>query len=128
MPHPEELLRIDADVVAGATVLTLSGELDLAAEPVLIAALRAREEDAEGGVVAVDLSALEFMDSTGSRVLIDAHLRAEASGRRFVVVAGEGPAREVLERSGLVDYLAIADAVAGIPDARPAGGGDGDPA
>jgi anti-sigma B factor antagonist len=122
VPDPEELLRIDAETVGGATVLILGGELDLAAEPALTAALLASEEDA-GGVIAVDLTGLEFMDSTGSRVLIEAHLRAEAAGRRFVVVAGEGPAREVLERSGLVDHLAVADAVAGIPDARPAGDG-----
>lgn len=118
MPPSDDILRIDAGEVAGAPLLVLAGELDIAGEPDLTAALLERESQAHG-LIAVDLTALEFMDSTGSRVLIEAHARAEAEGRRFVVVAGEGPAREVLERSGLLDHLAVADAPEGVAEARP---------
>lgn len=119
MPNPEEPLQIDVDHVDGATVLGLAGELDLAAEEALTAALVEREAAAGEGIIAVDLSGLEFMDSTGSRVLIEAHMRAESAGRRFVIVAGPGPAREVLERSGLVHHLAVAGTRWDIPAARP---------
>lgn len=120
MPVPDDALRITTDVVAGAPVMLLAGELDLAAEEALTTALLELEATVPP-LIAVDLTALAFMDSTGSRVLIEAHQRAEEGGRRFVVVAGAGPAREVLERSGLTDYLAVSGDVGGIAAARPVG-------
>ena len=60
----------------GRAVVVTRGELDLATAPELEAA---HPGALDGGQdVVVDLRELEFMDSTGLRVLVAAHARARA--------------------------------------------------
>jgi anti-sigma B factor antagonist len=57
--------------------------------------------------VVIDLSEVAFIDSSGLRVLVEAHQRAEAEARRLVL---SGPSRQVLrllEISGLLQYLHV---------------------
>jgi anti-anti-sigma factor len=91
---------------AGCTVV-LKGELDLAnAETVkeeLSAALAG-----EGSVV-VDLTALEFIDSTGIALLITA-LRSEGAGERMRFIPSRSAAvRRVLEVTGVDEQLPYVD-------------------
>jgi anti-sigma B factor antagonist len=89
-------------------VVTARGELDLATAPELEAALLPRLRD--GGDVALDLRPLEFMDSTGVRVIVAAHLAADEHGGTFAVaVVPGGPIARVLEISGLDAVLRIVD-------------------
>ena len=81
-------------------VLTVRGEIDMATAPRLRAALE-RAAGAAGG--AVDLRAVEFMDSTGLSALVAAH-QALA---RLVIVCPPGPGRRALEVSGLMSLLEI---------------------
>jgi anti-anti-sigma factor len=88
----------------GATVLTVSGELDLASSPAL------REEldraDASGAeLVILDLRGLVFMDSTGLSVVVKAHQRAADAGRRFAVVKGGKQVRRLLTLTGIGERL-----------------------
>lgn len=90
------------------TLVTARGELDLATAPqledVLLPTLR------EGAAVVLDLRTLEFMDSTGVRVLVAAHLAAqEHGGDLAVAVVPAGPVARVLEISGLDAVLQIVD-------------------
>jgi anti-sigma B factor antagonist len=55
--------------------------------------------------VEVDFSAVEFMDSSGLRVVIDAHQQALAAGSRLVVHAPSTSVRKIVEISGLADHL-----------------------
>gem|GEM_PF-3157600 len=103
--QPEDLGIGVADE-GGARVVVLTGELDLAGEDALQDALREAERDAPELLV-VDMSALDFVDSTGSRMLIEAHRRAQEAGRRLVVVTGRGAAHLLLTRSGLDRYLTL---------------------
>jgi anti-sigma B factor antagonist len=68
-------------------VLTLSGELDLASAPALEQVLSDAQETGVDRVV-VDLSRLEFSDSAGLHVLLDAHRRLRGSGQRLVLRRG----------------------------------------
>jgi anti-sigma B factor antagonist len=63
--------------------LTLLGELDLASVPVLED--RLGELRRERQAVLIDLSRLEFMDSTGVRVMIESLASASADGWRFAI-------------------------------------------
>ena len=59
------------------------------------------------GDVVIDLSEVGFIDSSGLRVLVEAHQRAENEARRLVL---SGPSRQVLrllEISGLMQYLHV---------------------
>ncbi len=92
----------------GRTVVAARGELDLATAPALEDALLPRLR--EGADVVLDLRALEFMDSTGVRVIVGAHLAAqEHDGALAVAVVPDGPVARVLEISGLDAVLRIVD-------------------
>jgi anti-anti-sigma factor len=89
-------------------VISLFGELDLAT----VARVRAQLELAEGSDAAsivVDLSGLTFMDSTGIRLLIEAHERSLADANRLTLLRGGASVQRVLEITGVAEILPFAD-------------------
>jgi len=62
-----------------------SGELDLSTAEELDAELKRAEASAPETLV-LDLRELQFMDSTGLRVLVSAHARVEGTEQRFLIV------------------------------------------
>ncbi|MBV9000277.1 MAG: STAS domain-containing protein [Solirubrobacterales bacterium] len=92
-----------------AWVVTAVGELDLRTSPELEERLdRVWSSGAE--LVILDLRQIEFMDSTGLRVLLGAHQRAQDSGRRFALVRGADQVERVLTLTGVRDLLTVVDA------------------
>ena len=92
----------------GRAVVLVRGELDLATAPELEQVVT--EHLDAGEEVVVDLRELEFMDSTGLRVLVSAHARA-GSTSRFLVVrppAG-GPIAKILAIAGVESELDLVD-------------------
>jgi anti-anti-sigma factor len=95
----------------GRAVVVIRGELDLATAPDLDAAL---QELAEAGKdVVVDLRELAFMDSTGLRVIVAAHARAEAGDHSFVIVRPTpgAPIERILAIAGVESVLELVDDV-----------------
>ncbi len=92
-------------------VVVVRGELDLATAPQLEAALLPGLRD--GGSAVLDLRGLEFMDSTGVRVIVAAHHAAQEHGGSLALVRTEpdGPVARVLEISGLDAVLKLVDDV-----------------
>ena len=95
-------------------ILRLSGEFDLDCEE------RFRDElEAAMGEVArwlvLDLRGLEFMDSTGLRVLVQIDARSRSDDFQFVVLCGEGHVRRVLRESGLDGVLPVVDRYGRVP-------------
>jgi anti-anti-sigma factor len=91
-----------------ATVIALSGELDLASSP----ELEERLEQVFGSgaqVVILDLRELDFMDSTGLSVLVKAHQTAEAAGRQLCLVKGTPQVQRLLSLTGVADRLRLLD-------------------
>jgi anti-anti-sigma factor len=94
----------------GRVIVLIRGELDLATAPELETAIG--ESVDAGHDVVVDLRELEFMDSSGLRVLVSAHKRAQ-SGPRFQIVrppAG-GPIAKILAIAGVEGELDLIDDV-----------------
>jgi anti-sigma B factor antagonist len=100
MSQPDELLEISST----PTGLIASGEIDAHTAPALAAAI-----DAAGIDVALDLAAVEFVDSSGLRVLIDAHQRLADAGGGLRLTALSEPVRRLLEISGVLGYLGVDD-------------------
>ena len=98
-------------------IISLSGELDLLGAPRLSVALGEVVRESTGGVV-LDLSELEFIDSTGIATLLNALRRLTRQGRRMAVVTGDGAVRRALEIARLMEDLrasaSVADALAKI--------------
>lgn len=92
----------------GASVVAVSGELDLRTSPEVEERL-ASAFDAGAELVILDLRQIEFMDSTGLRVLLGAHQRANESGRRFALVRGADQVERVLTLTGVRDLLTVVD-------------------
>lgn len=96
---------------AGTTLVTLSGELDIATADRLTKALDGLSVE-KGGRLAVDLSAVQFMDSTGLRLLIRANRTAGERGYEFAVVTGGSPAKRVFELTKMDDHIKVVDSFA----------------
>jgi anti-anti-sigma factor len=109
MATPPEEFSITAGDRDGRAYLTLRGELDLATAPELEELVNARI-DASRDVV-VDLRGLEFMDSSGIRVLVAAHARAGRVGTRLFIVRPEPESAvgKIVEVAGLDGELNIVD-------------------
>ena len=88
-------------------LIELSGELDLDGAPQLEEELRAAESSDVASIV-VDLGGLDFIDSTGIRLLV---LAAERSPEgRFALLRGRQQVHRVFELTDLADRLPFADA------------------
>jgi anti-sigma B factor antagonist len=92
----------------GAVRVALSGDLDLSTAP---RAERAIDEahDRSPRLMVLDLRGLEFMDSTGLRVMVSADKRARRAGRRAVIIQGPPAVRRVFEITRLDERLEIVD-------------------
>lgn len=90
----------------GYELLAVTGEIDIATSPRLIAALNEAGTDSSDSVV-VDLAGVEFMDSTGLALLVRAHRRLRGRGRGFAVVCPDGPVRRIFELTDMVETLHV---------------------
>lgn len=87
-----------------AVTVSLAGELDIASVEHLEEELRRGEERGHPWLV-IDLRRLQFMDSSGLRVVLRAHQRFAESGRRLSLIPGDGQVRRLLEMVGVSDMI-----------------------
>ncbi|GAA3799690.1 STAS domain-containing protein [Amycolatopsis tucumanensis] len=99
---PRALCRVQVRRTGTGLVLSVHGEVDLEAMPVLEDALATALREAPG-VLVVDLTGVGFLAACGLRALVETHLRG---GTRLRIVA-DGISRRVLELSGLTGTLAV---------------------
>jgi anti-sigma B factor antagonist len=93
--------------VGTAAVVAFIGELDIASEARAAAALEA--VIGAGTVLVADLRKLDFLDSTGIRVLLTADLQAKAKGMRFGVARSDGMVRKLLEVTRIEQRFPVVD-------------------
>jgi anti-sigma B factor antagonist len=91
-----------------AVVLACSGELDMASAPALERELLDAESAGPARIV-VDLSGVEFMDSTGLHLLLSAHKRSLERHHKLSLVRGPRPVHRVFELTGTVDAFSFED-------------------
>jgi len=103
--------RVDVRSDQRATVLAVSGELDLASSPSLESELELVFAADNSDLVILDLSELEFMDSTGLSVLVRAHQRAQESGHGFAVIKGGPQVQRLLSLTGVSERMQFADSL-----------------
>jgi anti-sigma B factor antagonist len=100
--------RVELRTDDRASVLAISGELDLSSSPELESHLAQAFESAPKTVI-VDLRGLEFIDSTGLSVLVKAHQQAQEAGREFGIINGGAQVRRLLSLTGVTERLRVAD-------------------
>jgi anti-anti-sigma factor len=102
-------IEVDTRTEDGVAVVIPRGELDVAGTPALEDAV-SEVADAPGvaGVV-IDLSGLDFMDSSGLRAVVLADRRLREQGLRFALVRGGEPVHRVFELTRMTDRLIWVD-------------------
>lgn len=98
--------QVDRRTDGSASVVTLSGELDVASAGSLEQAL---SEVSDHQHLIIDLRQLDFIDSTGLSVLVAANQRALDSGQRLGIVNGGTQVQRLLTLTGLTERLQVAD-------------------
>jgi anti-sigma B factor antagonist len=101
----DEHLRIEIRNGTEPVEVTLIGEIDLATEGQVVEAL----SGVAGHEVIVDLSRVEYIDSSGLRALIMANKNSETAGGSLALRSPASAAARVLEMTGISKCIKIVD-------------------
>lgn len=99
-------LRIEREHTATAVVLALHGELDLASTPLLERQMLEAQSDGSDRLV-IDLSGLEFIDSSGLHALLRADERASENRHQLSLVRGPRAVHRVFELTRTVQAFSF---------------------
>ena len=103
-------LKVLMEDQGGTTVLRATGDVDLGTSPQLRdAVLKACK--AATGAVAVDLAAVEYMDSSGVATLVEGLKASQSSGHPFIVLAPSASVLKVLQLSRLDSVFDIRESL-----------------
>jgi anti-sigma B factor antagonist len=102
-------LKVTTRPAGAQVVVSVHGEIDLYTAPRLHQELsRAQAGDAPRRLI-VDLSGVDFCDSTGANVLLAAHRRAAATGGELALAAPRPVVVKILNVTGLDTVFRVVD-------------------
>ncbi len=99
----EQMWQSELTVNDGTAVVTLFGELDIAAASPLRDVLQAAI--ARAPHVQVDLARVSFIDSTVLNTFVNAHTSASDAGASLALINPTGHVRRVLSMTGILPLL-----------------------
>ena len=99
------LLSFQTTVTGDTAVVTLQGELDVAGSTLLEGELDRIISDHSPSTLVLDLSGLDFMDSTGLRLVVLTDAKAREGGWRFELVRGNESVHRVFEITRMAERL-----------------------
>jgi anti-anti-sigma factor len=106
------LLSFQTTITGEVAVVALSGELDVAGATLLEQEVDRVVSDHEVRTLVLDLRELDFMDSTGLRLMVLADDRARAEGRSLRLVRGKPDVQRVFDITRMTDRLDFVDSPA----------------
>jgi anti-sigma B factor antagonist len=102
-------VNISSRRVEQATILDISGNIDMSNSPLMRTALLREIQERTAARVVVNMSDVGYIDSSGVASLIEGLKAARDSGLRFVLFGLSESAREVLKISRLLRLFEIYD-------------------
>jgi anti-sigma B factor antagonist len=102
----EPQLQIDKRHEDERITLALTGELDMASADLLEQALAGAEIESKPMVV-LDLQQIDFIDSTGLRIVLATLERCRDRGQQFAITPGSPQVQRLLSVTGLGEHLPI---------------------
>ena len=106
---PPGQFRIDVRRADGALIVSPHGEIDLATVDDVRRVIE-REHDGSATLL-VDLRGVEFLDTSGLRLVVEQNNRARDGGYTMQIVRGPAPVQRVFEIAGLEPKLPFTDDV-----------------
>ena len=97
-------MKTEIKEIEGKMLVTLSGELDTAASAEVEAALQPLAE-CEGKDIVIDCSELEYIASSGLRILLGILKKAKAVGSRVVLKNVNDIISDVLKMTGFISIF-----------------------
>jgi anti-sigma B factor antagonist len=91
------------------TIVTISGEIDLYTAPRLHSELAALLGDGLPARVVIDMSGVDFCDSTGMNVLLSCLRRARERGGDLEIAAPKPAVRKILQVTGLDSVFTLVE-------------------
>ena len=102
-------MNISARRVDQATILDVTGNIDMSNSPEMRKALLDEIRAKRASRVVLNLSSVEYIDSSGVASLIEGLKASREAGQRFVLFGLNETAREVLKISRLLKLFEIYD-------------------
>jgi len=106
----EQQFQIEERSEGGATIVTVSGEIDVATAPQLQESLHALIAQGRSSLV-IDLLAVTFLDSTALGVLVGALKRCREQGGDLQLVMADARIMKIFEITGLHKVFPMVDAL-----------------
>jgi anti-sigma B factor antagonist len=106
-------IEIGTTIRGPATVLSVSGDIDISTAPQLLGALAALDGQARAALI-LDLSAVAFLDSSALGALVGAQKEIAAEGGRLTVVCSDPKVLRIFSITRLTEVI---DVVSSVDDA-----------
>jgi anti-sigma B factor antagonist len=113
-PDAEAGLAVALHSDGETTRVLVTGELDMATAPLLLASFEQLPHGCTG--VVVDVSGLAFMDVAGLRMLATSHDAAIAAGRSFRLTRAVGAVQHLLDLASVQGSLPFVHTNGRLPD------------
>jgi anti-sigma B factor antagonist len=110
----QDHLRIAVSQEDDRVVLALDGELDMASAPLLQRAVE-DVELARRPLLVLDLGRLEFIDSTGLRIILSTRKRCQERDQELAVTRGSQQVERLLSVTGMAEHLRTVPAAGDAP-------------
>jgi len=102
-------LKVSMRSQGGRTIMSVGGEIDLYTAPRLHGELVTALAGGGPEQIVVDMSGVEFCDSTGMNVLLAAHRRAREQGGDLELAAPRPAIKKILQVTGLESVFTVVD-------------------
>lgn len=104
----EDTMKVNAETRDGAVILAPEGDIDLAHSPTLRNSLRQAHISKPQRLI-VDLSMVDYMDSSGVATLVEALQTARRNNTKMVLCGMKDRVRSIFEIARLDTVFAIVD-------------------
>jgi anti-sigma B factor antagonist len=101
-------LKVTTRLQGDHTVISVAGEIDIYTAPRLQSELMAALNEGPARLI-VDMSSVDFCDSTGINVLLGAHRHARDRGGELQLAGPGSATRKVLQVTGLESVFTVLD-------------------
>jgi anti-sigma B factor antagonist len=113
--NPPTFRLAEEELGQGAHLLVVRGELDISSAPKFRESVSAAE--GEAARLVMDLSELEFIDSSGLQVLLEEKKRLSADGRELVIVCANPKVLDLFRLTGVDKVCTVVSSRAEAMDA-----------